>query len=61
MENDLIEQLRDKARRLCADHGIAIVPYGRAWWLIGDGISRVVGELAGLTAADLAAVPMAER
>lgn len=56
-----IEVMREQARQLCADHDVAIVPYGAAWWLIGEGISRVVGELAGLTAADLAPLPAVER
>lgn len=56
-----IEQLRDKARQLCAAHGVAVLPYGPAWWLVGEGVSRVVGELAGLTAADIAPRPYAER
>lgn len=61
MPAETLEELRDKARELCAAHGIAVLPYGRAWWLIGEGISRVVGELAGLTAGDLAPLPMADR
>ena len=52
-----IEDLRHQARQLCAERGLAIQPYGNAWWIIGDGVSRVVGELAGLNGADL--MPMA--
>ena len=57
-----LEYLRHQARRLCAERGIAILPYGcSAWWLVGAGVSRVVGELAGLSASDLEAVPEVER
>ncbi len=56
-----IEQLRDKARQLCAERGITVRPYGHVWWLIGGGINRVVGELAGLCASDLNALPVRAR
>ena len=38
------EQLRDKAIQLCAERGIAVHPYGHVWWLIGNGINRVVAD-----------------
>ena len=57
-----LEYLGQQARQLCADRGGAILPYGcSAWWLIGAGVSRVVGELAGLSAFELETTPMAER
>jgi hypothetical protein len=56
-----IEQLREKATELCADHGVAVVPYGHAWWLLGNGINRVVSELAGLCRSDLTPMFIMER
>jgi hypothetical protein len=48
-----LEQQRAKAQKLCADSSITVLPYGNAWWLLGQGINRVVGELAGLSRSDL--------
>jgi hypothetical protein len=48
-----IEIQREKALQLCHDSGITVLPYANAWWLLGQGISRVVGELAGLSRSDL--------
>lgn len=48
-----IEQQRANARALCHDSGITVLPYGNAWWLLGEGVSQVVGELAGLSLAQL--------
>jgi hypothetical protein len=56
-----IEQLREQATKLCADHGVSVVPYGHVWWLLGNGINRVVSELAGLCRSDLMPMPIAER
>ena len=49
----MIEQQRDNALKLCADHGITVRPYAGGWWLVSEKINRVVGELAGLCASDL--------
>ncbi|MBS1161513.1 MAG: hypothetical protein H6R15_3932 [Proteobacteria bacterium] len=57
----MIEQLREKARRLCAEHGISVQPYAGGWWLVGERINRVVGELAGLCASDLRPLPVMAR
>lgn len=57
----IVEQLRDKALKLCADHGITAQPYAGGWWLVGEKINRVVGELAGLSASDIAPLPMMAR
>lgn len=57
----MIEQLRDKAMKLCADHGITVRPYAGGWWLVGKEINRVVGELAGLCASDLNPLPVMAR
>jgi len=48
-----LEQQRAKAQKLCSDASITVMPYGDAWWILGQGINRVVGELAGLSHSDL--------
>jgi hypothetical protein len=35
--------------------------YGQAWWLVGNGINRVVAELAGLCRTDITPLAIAER
>lgn len=57
----MIEQLRDKALELCAEHGISVRPYAGGWWLLGEKINRVVGELAGLCASDISPIPVMPR
>ncbi len=57
----MIEQLRVKAIHLCAAHGITVKPYAGGWWLIGQNINRVVGELAGLCASDIKPLPVVAR
>lgn len=59
--NNQIEQLRQKAIQLCAEHGVAVRAYGQAWWLVGNGINRVVAELAGLCRSDIRPLAIAER
>lgn len=49
------------AQKLCADASIAVLPYGDAWWLLGQGVNRVVGELAGLSHSDLRCYPATQR
>jgi len=48
-----LEKQRADAERLCAESGISVLPYGNAWWLLGRRVNHVVGELAGLSQADL--------
>ena len=48
-----IEKQRAKARKLFVEAGITVLPYGNAWWLLGENVNRVVGELAGVRPADL--------
>lgn len=55
--NKQIEQLREKATKLCAAHGVTVHPYGQAWWLTGNGINRVVTDLAGLCHSDIEPLP----
>lgn len=57
----MIEQLRDKAMQLCLEHGITVRPYAGGWWLIGEKLNRVVGELAGLCVSDITPLPVAQR
>lgn len=57
----MIEHLRNKAIRLCAEHGVTVTPYAGGWWLTGQNINRVVGELAGLCASDIKPIPMMGR
>lgn len=57
----MIEQLRQQALELCAEHGISVKPYAGGWWLLGEKINRVVGELAGLCASDLRPLPVISR
>lgn len=56
-----IEQLRQKAVALCVEHGVTVRSYGQAWWLVGNGINRVVAELAGLCRSDIVPLGVAER
>jgi hypothetical protein len=56
-----IEELRQKAIQLCAEHGVTVRKYGQAWWLVGSGINRVVAELAGLCRSDITPLTVAER
>lgn len=48
-----IEKQRADAHKLCSEAGITVLPYGNAWWLLGENVNRVVGELAGLALSDL--------
>ena len=57
----MIEQLREQAIKLCASHGVTVRPYAGGWWLVGQQINRVVGELAGLCASDLMPLPTVQR
>jgi hypothetical protein len=57
----MIEELRQQALELCAEHGISVKPYAGGWWLLGEKINRVVGELAGLCASDLMPLPVMSR
>ncbi len=59
--NNHIEQLRQNAIQLCAEHGVTVRSYGQAWWLVGNGINRVVAELAGLCRSDIRPLAVAER
>ena len=36
-----IEQLRQRAVALCAEHGVTVRSYGQAWWLVGNADWRV--------------------
>lgn len=49
-----LERRRSEARMRLAASRIAALPYGNAWWLMGNGVNCVVGELAGLMPGQLA-------
>ena len=46
---------------LCHQRGIQVLPYGNSWWLLGQGVSRVVSSLAGLSHEDICPVPVFHR
>ena len=48
-----LQQQRALAQQQCEDRNIAVLPYGNAWWLLGNGVNQVVGELAGISPAQL--------
>lgn len=48
-----LEQQRAAARHLCGKLDITVLPYGNAWWLLGDRINQVIGEIAGLSESGL--------
>ncbi len=48
-----LELERAKAQKMCSNLDITVLPYGNAWWLLGDGINQVIGEIAGLTQTGL--------
>lgn len=48
-----LESKRAQARQQCIESGIAVLPYGDAWWLLGAGVNRVIGELAGFSPQSL--------
>lgn len=56
-----LEQMRANGAKLCADTGIRVIPYGKAWWLLGNGTNRVISDLAGLGPADLKPLPLHAR
>ncbi|MCK6412392.1 MAG: hypothetical protein L6Q55_08230 [Azonexus sp.] len=56
-----LQQQRAQARQECEDHKIAVLPYGNAWWLLGNGINQVVGELAGISPTQLQRFSCAHR
>jgi len=46
---------------LCNQFGIQVIPYGSSWWLLGQGVSRVVSSLAGLSHGDISPMPIFNR
>lgn len=48
-----LEYQRALARKLCGNANITVLPYGNAWWLLGDSINQVIGEIAGLSESGL--------
>lgn len=58
MSEEQLDELRDRTRRLCAERGLAIVPYSPSWWIVGDGVDRVVPDLAAVDPRDLEPRPL---
>jgi len=48
-----LEIQRAEAQALCSKLGVSVLPYGNAWWLLGDSINQVIGEIAGLSESGL--------
>lgn len=61
MTESRLEALRQRARQLCSERRLAVLPYGRAWWILGEGVSIVVADLAGIQPGDLKRLPVTER
>lgn len=56
-----MDDAQARARTLCRTVGVQAMPYGGAWWLLGSGVNKVVGDLAGLTLSDIVPLPLFER
>lgn len=61
MSEKELEAMREATRRLCAELGLRVLPYGQAWWIVGRGVSRVVADLAGVGRDQLRPLPVARR
>lgn len=61
MSEEQLEEMREKTRRLCAERSLAIVPYGNAWWIVGQGVDCVVADLAGIDPRYLEPQPVVDR
>lgn len=61
MTEEELNSMREATRRLCAELGLAILPYGSAWWIVGNGVSRVVADLAGVGPDHLKPLPIMDR
>ena len=61
MNLEKAEKHRDEIRRLCAEMGIAIQPYGNAWWIHGEGGDLVAVDLAWVRPDDLRPRQLATR
>lgn len=61
MIEQIAEQRREEARRLCSEKGISVVPYGSAFWLFGVGVDIVVADMAWLKPDDIRPRPVVER
>ncbi len=48
-----LEQQRAAALKLCSKLDVTVRPYGNVWWLQGNSINQVIGEIAGLSEAGL--------
>jgi len=50
---EVAERRREEIRRLCAEKGVSVAPYGNAWWIHGAGVDFVVSDLAWVHPNDL--------
>lgn len=51
------EQRRERIRQYCASHKLEIRPHGNAWWIVGNGVSVITIDIAGLQEKDLEPYP----
>lgn len=61
MDENLLIERREQARRMCAVKNVAIMPYGQAHWIKGTGVDLVIADLAWLKEADLRAFDAKDR
>jgi hypothetical protein len=48
-----LEQKREHIRRECVRRGLRVNPYGKGYWVEGDGVSVIVCDLGMLSDRDL--------
>ncbi|MEY4593416.1 MAG: hypothetical protein RIR18_2311 [Pseudomonadota bacterium] len=56
-----LENAISRGKDICSKRGVKAYPYGNAWWLVGNGVNRVVRDLAGLSMNDIEPLPTFER
>lgn len=53
MSNQKLETKREQIRQECARRGLRINPYGKGFWIAGNGVSIVCADLATLSGREL--------
>lgn len=53
MNDNVLTERREQARRMCAERNVAIMPYGDSHWVKGIGVDLVIADLAWLRESDL--------
>ena len=61
MNDNVLTERREQARRMYADRNVAIVPYGNSHWVNGIGVDLVIADLAWLRESDLKTYEAHER